>query len=134
MILVVEHTELLLDDLGHPSTGPDVTTEAIGFCAMREKIRDELFLLFGQAGRCARSRASPQGIQTLLSSCGQPLTDCSWGDSQRFGDVVLFPVLEFQLQSLKSPNLLPVVLRCFLNRHVPLIAWQKKFSNLCIGQ
>ena len=61
--LVIGDAELLLDDLGHAGTGPDLAAEAVGFRPMREKVGDESPLIRSEFGGtavgCASSAAGP---------------------------------------------------------------------------
>src|ERR1700722_3933406 len=44
---VIADAELLLDDLRHPSTGPQLTTEAIGLRSVPEEFRNQSLLIHG---------------------------------------------------------------------------------------
>jgi hypothetical protein len=53
---MIGHAKLPLDHLGHPGTGPDCTTKAIGFCPFGQQLREQGQFSFGQFRRSSLGR------------------------------------------------------------------------------
>jgi hypothetical protein len=59
---VVGDAKFFFEDFGHAGTGPNLTAKPIGFCAMREKVRDQAQLLRRQFKRPTARRFGTPGF------------------------------------------------------------------------
>src|ERR1700677_2247169 len=133
VIPVVANPEFPLDNLGDPRTGPDITTEAIGFRSVPEKIRNLASLQKSQLCGVTRRSMRPQRLCPSVLRYMNPLTDSAVGNTQSNGYVVLRPTLLLEFPSTKASPFFPVAGGWRRSSHAPILR-SKEFSSLRSSQ
>lgn len=93
---MIAHAELAFDDQCDAFGGPDLASEPIGLGSFGQQGGQLRTLLRRQLGRRTWRRVMAQGFWPLGFPTAYPLTDRSFGDSQRFRNLALGPSLFVQ--------------------------------------
>lgn len=99
---MITHSKLLLDQLGHPASGPDITKKAVGCGALFEQL-NQLGALGGVKQRCrARRRVVTQGSSTTHAGTFEPLTNRRLRNTQGFSYMHLGPAQLMQMHGTQA--------------------------------
>ena len=105
---MVVDPELPRDHRGDAVTGPDGAAESVRFGTVREELRDQRLLRFGQTGGGALVGACAERIGTAATSHLQPLADGRPAHTERLGDPDGPPTLLTQLEGPQAAPFEPV--------------------------
>lgn len=104
---MIADIDLLLDEVSNATTGPEGTTKAKGFSALRQQV-----LKPSELGRTEQGRATGRGMgsQSLHSAKGgafEPLADSALGHAQGFSNVSLRPPHAVQFPGTQAATFAP---------------------------
>ena len=116
---VIAYAEGVVDEVGDPLGCPDLASIAIRLSPWSEERRQLRHLVDRQFQGRSRRFLSPQRLHASLTRTAHPLAHRSWSDSERSGNVLLFPAQVFQFPGTSSSSFAPLE-RCCLLIHVIL--------------
>lgn len=93
--------ELLLQHGRHAGTVPEITSKAVGFRTMPEEVRNQVFLLWSQAGRTSGSRMRPKRLRAIGLRALEPTPHHTVGHTQGLSNRDVQPAALIQFPSAK---------------------------------
>jgi hypothetical protein len=97
-----------VDHRGDPSTGPDLSSQAIGFGPTLQECGQTGQLVGRQPAGSTGAGAVPEGSRSPLAGPRHPLADRPCADAEGCGDLPLGPAPLQEVPRLKSSAFLPI--------------------------
>ena len=107
MTWMIADTDLLLDEVGNATTGPERTTKAEGFGALLEQGLKLCELGRTEQRRATGWRMSSQSLRSPKRGAFEPLADSSLGHPQGISNVRLTPSRAVQVPGTQAATFVP---------------------------
>jgi hypothetical protein len=111
MTRMIGDAEFQADDGGDASTGPQLSSKAIGSGPSMQQLGQTSELVGRQPPRGPRRRPATERLGTTVAGSCHPLTDGALADTHGLGKLALRPALLLEVPGLHAPSFFPGV-RC----------------------